>query len=669
MVFEMLSSVKSKGRMDYCLPKVWLEGWYRGPSRVEGEKVFVDPAVFYSYLRKWLEENKIFDAKVGESLSLQRGESSREWIKRAVLYSSLVRTNSAYNHKGFGRFEQDDVLGYRESGTFLKMTALLPHLKKLGVNTLYLLPITESSDVFKKGEVGSPYAVKDFLRIDRRYHDPLLEGWHLEDEFKAFVQACHMVGIRVVLDFIPRTAARDCNLILSHPEWFYWVKLEALSSYAPPKIEKLGFCQPTFEQMRDLYDLPNVRAHLDKFSQDPSKLNPQKWHNFVKDCREENLIYEIAKHFGVITAPGFSDWVNDPQPTWDDVTFLRLYLDHPITARGKVGEEQPPYVLFDVIKASRFPGEKSNSELWEYIASILPQFQKKYGVDGVRLDMGHALPAELQQMIMSNARRIDPAFVFIAEELEPHRAAEAAKAGYDVVVGNSWWMLPRFPDKTYEFFQTLSCNMVLPFLAAAETPDTPRVAVRREAQRLKYLLPFLCAFSKNGVMTLNCGQEIEETQPMNLGLDNDACGRFTLGCDDEFQGKLAFFDHYVLHWHRTDLIDFLSELIGIRNQFLDLITDGQYKPVYLSWQDGTICNASYWTHDTALIVLANLKTTASNVSVLLDRTLGEEIEVEKVHSWDGAGWKQENVSMKLDCELPQLGFKLYILKFRRVNEV
>jgi len=337
VIFEMLDSVRSRGRMDYCLPRVWLEGWYDGPSKEDGERIFVDPAIVYSKLREWLQSNRSFDAKVGASLALQMGEADRSWIKKAVLYSSLVRTNSAYNHKGFGRFEQDDVLGYRESGTFLKMTLLLPHLKKLGVNVLYLLPITQSSEMFKKGEIGSPYAVKDFLKIDERYHDPLLDGWKVEDEFAAFVQACHMLGIRVVLDFIPRTAARDCNLILKHPDWFYWVRLEELAGYAPPKVEHLGFCQPSFEQMRELYDLPAVREHLKKFSPDPSKLDPEKWDNFVKNCDEENFMYEIAKTFGIITAPGFSDWLNDPQPTWDDVTFLRLHLDHPITAKEKWG--------------------------------------------------------------------------------------------------------------------------------------------------------------------------------------------------------------------------------------------------------------------------------------------------------------------------------------------
>jgi len=662
VIFEMLSSVRSRGKLDYCVPNVWIEGWYAGPRRMENDRAFVDPAVLFSELREWLKQNKLVDAEAGKSLSLQENQSGRNWVRRAVLYSSLVRTNSAYNHKGFGRFEQDDVLGYRESGTFLKMTLLLPHLKRLGIDVLYLLPITQSSEMFKKGEIGSPYAVKDFLKIDERYHDPLLDGWKVSDEFAAFVQACHMLKIRVVLDFIPRTAARDCNLILEHPDWFYWVKLEELAGYAPPKIEHLGFCQPTFEQMRELYDLEVVRTHLKKFSFDPSRLDPQKWENFVKHCEEENFMYQIAKEFGVVTAPGFSDWVNDPQPTWDDVTFFRLYLDHPLTAKGKVSKDQPPYVLFDVIKASRFPGEVKNAQLWEYIASVLPQFQKKYGIDGVRLDMGHALPQELQKMIMDNARSVDPSFVFIAEELEPHRATEAKQAGYDAIVGNSWWMLPRFPDKTYEFFQNLSGSIQLPFLAACETPDTPRTVTRNEGQRLKYLLPFLCAFVRNGIFAINCGQEIEESQPMNLGLDNDACGRFTLKCDDEFQGKLAFFDHYVLHWKKTELIDFLSELSSTRNRFLDVLLEGEYRPVYLSWQDGTVCNASYWKDDLALIVLANLKLSECSVDVLLENTRGRKVEVLEATSWDGNRWKQEKVSDVITCQLGPLGFKLYVLK-------
>ncbi|AEH50605.1 alpha-amylase family glycosyl hydrolase [Pseudothermotoga thermarum] len=658
MVEEIKKSIRQSKSPNYCIPKAWFFEGYKGSARFEGEKVYVEPASYFQSVCDWILSFKKENVDYNKSIALLNGENDRSWIRKSVIYSCLARTTAAFNHKGFGRFEQDDILGYRESGTFLKMIALLPHLVRLGVNAIYLLPITKSSNLFKKGEIGSPYSVKDFLKLDDLYHDPLLEGWKVEDEFAAFVEACHILGIRVLLDFIPRTAARDCNLILSHPEWFYWIKLDELSNYKPPAVPELGFCQPSFEVMKSLYDKPQVQEHLRKFTFDPKTIDPNKWEKLLKVINEDNFIFEIAKEYGIVTAPGFSDWLNDPQPTWDDVTFLRLYLDHPQTAAGKVSKDHPPYVLFDVIKASRFPGKEPNVELWNYIASIIPYFQKKFGIDGMRLDMGHALPDELEQMIIKNARDYDPGFVFIAEELEMHRAREAKEAGYDAIIGNSWWMLPRVPDKTYEFFQKIALEVDLPYIAACETPDTPRVVARNNGEKLKYLLPFLCAFAPNGIYTVNSGQEIEEKQPMNLGLDNDFCGRYMLPCEDEFNGKLAFFDHFVLHWKETDLMNFLSELAKVRKDFLNLIVFGQYKPVYLSWQDGKFVNASYWEKKEGIVVLANLSDESREVSILVDKTIELPGKVKRVMVWDGKDWQDLEASDRIDLKMPSFGYKL-----------
>lgn len=662
MVIEKIS-IKSRKKPDYCIPRSWFFDEYDDEVKFEDEKAFVEPASYFESIIKWIVQKKEKGIDYTKSLSSQKNIKDRDWIRKSVIYSSLVRSTTAYNHKGFGRFEQDDILGYRESGTFLKMIALLPHLVKLGVDVLYLLPVTQSSQIFRKGEIGSPYSVKDFLKIDSKYHDPLLEGWNVDDEFLVLVEACHILGIRVILDFIPRTAARDCNLILEHPDWFYWIKVDELANYKPPKIPHLGFCQPDFENMKKIYDQEQVIKHIEKFTFDPKKIDPDKWEKIKKDSNEENFMYNIAKHFGLVTAPGFSDWINDPQPTWDDVTFLRLYLDHPTTAEGKISKDQAPYVLFDVIKASRFPGRVQNKELWDYIASVIPYFQKKFGIDGIRLDMGHALPDELEQMIIKNARMYDPSFVFVAEELEMHRAKEAKEAGYDVIIGNSWWMLPRVHEKTYEFVQSVAANVELPYIACAETPDTPRIAHRKDG-KFKYLVAFLCAFAPNGVLMINSGQEIEETQPMNLGLDNDACGRFTLSCEDEFQGKLAFFDHYAMHWKKSELTDFLSEIIELRRQFLDLIVNGTYRPVYLSWQDGKTANISYWKDNKAIIIVANLDENERDIGIELEKTYGKVLDVQDVEFWSKSNWQQERPSKTLVCKLKGYDFALYKIDFK-----
>ncbi len=656
-ILEYLRS--RKGKANYAVPKLWIPPWYDGEIREIDGRYLVDPFSFYASIIEKLLKRTVESVDYSKSISEIRGETGRDWVKSANLYTLFLRPTTSYNHKGFGRFEQDDVLGFRESGTFLKGIALLPYLRNLDVNAIYLLPVSRYSDIFRKGELGSPYAVKNPLALDERYHDPILEGFTVEDEFKAFVQACHIMDIRVLLDFIPRTASRDSDLITSHPDWFYWISVEELASYGPPKIPNLGFKIPDESDLEYIYSLDNVKEHLKKFSFDPRTLDPDKWDKIVNSTGG-NILSEIVKEYGIITPPGFSDWINDPQPTWDDVTFLRLYMDHPKAARKFVSEDQPPYILFDVIKASMFPGEKPNTELWEYVASTIPSYQRRFGLDGARLDMGHALPKELERMIMDRARELDPGFVFIAEELDVSQDERAKESGYDAIIGNSWWMLPRVPEKAYEFYQDIAPNLALPFLASAETPDTPRIRARDKGEKLKKLVPFLMAFAPNGIYSLNSGQEIGEIQPLNLGLDNSDEGRAVLPPSDEFFGKLGFFDNYAYHWDEPDLevFDFLKNLAIIRGIYKQLMISGEYRPVWLDWQDGKTANASFWKDGKAIIVLGNLDENPRTLKVNLDKTAEKEVIARRLRIWNGKWTNAENDGPWVEIELEGFGFAL-----------
>ena len=134
-----------------------------------------------------------------------------------------------------------------------------------------------------------------------------------------------------------------------------------------------------------------MQDHLAKFRHAPDLTEPQRWRNFAARAREKpprDLMAAIAREFGVITPPGFSDVINDGQPPWSDVTFLRMYRDHPAAAVKHLSDPdgQPPYVLFDVIKSGLFPGRRPNAALWKALAGILPHYQR-FGVDGARIDM------------------------------------------------------------------------------------------------------------------------------------------------------------------------------------------------------------------------------------------------------------------------------------------
>jgi hypothetical protein len=619
---------KITGKTLYALPRQWIIPNYSGKLSMKDGRYFVDPYEYYSIIIDTILENdKGLD--YSKSLAMLNGEKHATWLRKAKMYGALPRATTAYNHKGFGAFEPEDIFGYRESGTFLKMIGLLPYLKEMGINVLYMLPISKMSDVFKKGEVGSPYAVKNPIELDESYADPLLEGIKLEEQFKALVQAAHMLGIRVVLDFIPRTAARDSDLIKSHPDWFYWIKIEEAASYKPPRIPQLSFKIPDPEDLEVIYSSEEVKTHLTKFTFSPDKIDKEKWEKVRK--MEGDILSNIAREFGIITPPGFSDWVNDPQPTWDDVTFLRLYLDHPEASAKYVSKDQPPYVLFDVIKSSKFPGRKPNKKLWEYIANIIPTYQKKYGIDGARIDMGHALPSELQNMIISAAREIDPAFGFIAEELEMKNDKKARTEGYDCILGNSWYAVAR-PSEFYRFIEEIIPNLEVPYIASCETPDTPRIVARENGNKLKYLAPALLYLSPNSIAYINSGQEIEEIQPMNLGLDNTIYGKTLLPPDDQFYGKLAFFDYYALHWDKAkeDMYNFLKWVLQIRDEISEFM-DSEFRYVYLNYQDGTTANYSYWKGDKGVIVLGNLDFVHEKyIEILVNETVGRNVEVKSV---------------------------------------
>jgi starch synthase (maltosyl-transferring) len=577
----------------YRIPDLWsCWGFARGQPIGKGELAVNPYALLLDCLDREILPRRIPGCQYrGRSLSWTRGvqpskgggvrdqgrrRRAGDWIRTGSIYGMLVRTTTAWDHDGDGALSSRR---WTETGTFLKSILLLPLLRRMGVTTVYLLPIAKHSNLYRKGELGCPYSAKNFLEIEPSLHDRLLGDQDSEVEmvFAAFVEAAHVMGMRVMLDLAPRTASRDNDWILEHPDWFYWIGRRFEPTYAAPHIDGADYPIPKPSDLRDLHRREIMRGHLAKFRFAPNVTAPAKWQRFVRRMQAappRNLLAEIAREFGVITPPGFSDIVNDRQPPWSDVTFLRLFWDHPqaVVQCLSEAERQPPYVFSEVIKASHFSGRKPNRELWEQLANILP-FYQRFGVDGARIDMGHALPKELEEMILSAPRRIDPDFCFVAEELGTGNSGKARRAGYNMVIGPSWWMQPRARQgKFHEFVHKVLPGSKLPVWGAAETPDTPRAVTRTGGKRFVHLAAAVNHFLPNAVPFVNSGMEVYERQPMNLGLDIVPPGRYALDKTDPYCGKLAFFDRYVLHWNNpggTALVKRIGEAGALRARFAE----------------------------------------------------------------------------------------------------
>ena len=94
------------------------------------------------------------------------------------------------------------------------------------------------------------------FHLDDNLHDTLLDeltDFTLNDEMTALVEACHLLDIKVTVDFIPRVTARNSEIIHDHPEWVYWIEKDALEEFAPPHIPELGFFEDVHQISWRLY--------------------------------------------------------------------------------------------------------------------------------------------------------------------------------------------------------------------------------------------------------------------------------------------------------------------------------------------------------------------------------------------------------------------------------
>jgi glycosidase len=493
--------------------------------------------------------------------TLIQGESNGEWSPGAVIYNLFVRAAAAFDHDNDGQVGLAPIGdGWMETGTFLKSIALLPYIKDMGFNTVHLLPITAIGQDGNKGTLGSPYAIRNPYRIDPRLAEPVL-GLDADTEFSAFVEAAHHLGLRVVVEFVFRTASKDTDWAAEHPEWLYWIRTdvadrEANSSredaYGPPIFspEELARIKEIVPH-RDRRDLiPPHLVYREMFTDPPSHVEmvDGHWIGTLEDGTQVRI-------------PGaFADWPpDDPQPPWGDVTYLRLY-----------NHAEFNYIAYNTVRMydRRLAlSENAVEPLWEHIVGILPHYQRTFGIDGVMIDMGHALPRGLKQRMVNATRQINPDFAFWDENFRIDQ--QSRDEGYNAVIGNYWWMAYRPQHLVHDMLHTCAhMGYPIPFFTAPESHNTPRAAARpgglayaRMMWALGCLLPAL--------PFCHAGFEVGETLPVNTGLDF-----LPEELPDYPSEKLPLFSEGTYGWeNEPNMVEWIRRTLAIRAQYADLITD------------------------------------------------------------------------------------------------
>ncbi|WP_353228309.1 alpha-amylase family glycosyl hydrolase [Novosphingobium sp.] len=105
-----------------------------------------------------------------------------------------------------------NVRQYTPQGTFRAFERHLPRLRRMGVDILWIMPINPISHLQRKGTLGSPYAVSDYLAVNPEFGTL--------DDFRHLVATAHRLGFRVILDWVANHTGWDNVWVTRHPDWY-----------------------------------------------------------------------------------------------------------------------------------------------------------------------------------------------------------------------------------------------------------------------------------------------------------------------------------------------------------------------------------------------------------------------------------------------------------------
>ena len=105
-----------------------------------------------------------------------------------------------------------NVRQYTKEGTFRAFLQHLPRLKDMGVQTLWLMPITPIARKNMKGTHGSYYACSDYTAINPEFGTM--------DDFKYLVREAHNLGFKLIIDWVANHTGWDHRWTREHPDFY-----------------------------------------------------------------------------------------------------------------------------------------------------------------------------------------------------------------------------------------------------------------------------------------------------------------------------------------------------------------------------------------------------------------------------------------------------------------
>jgi cyclomaltodextrinase len=236
------------------------------------------------------------------------------WLSDSVIYEIFPRAFSS-------------------QGTLAGVTERLDKLQALGVNVLWLMPISPTGKERRLGRLGSPYSIRDYYAID--------PDLGTKADLTRLVEAAHQRKMRVILDMVPDHTSWD-NVMMAHPNFYqHDAAGKIISPHGWSDVAGLNYEDPELRRyMTDMFLYWLETFHLDGFRCDAAGMVPTSfWSELRPKLKAENpdalLLAEASK-------PELMQQAFDLDYAWPLLTTFSKVIDEgaPATAIRQTLEEQ-----------------------------------------------------------------------------------------------------------------------------------------------------------------------------------------------------------------------------------------------------------------------------------------------------------------------------------------
>ncbi|MBD3183593.1 hypothetical protein GF312_14970 [Candidatus Poribacteria bacterium] len=206
------------------------------------------------------------------------------WFAKSSIYQIYPRIHRCRDK------DRDGKIGECDLSTLVDIKEDLPRIKKLNIDTIWLMPIHPIGKLNRKGEFGSPYSVRDYLGIDHNIirKEPGKTDKEIQElgkqQLQELVNTAHSMDMKIIIGFVGNHCASD-NVLLNinnpkekggyHPEWFF--------------MDKNGNPKPPYEEWWDTSDL--------KYGAGLDEVNKPKYSNEVDREAMWSFMLSVLKYW------------------------------------------------------------------------------------------------------------------------------------------------------------------------------------------------------------------------------------------------------------------------------------------------------------------------------------------------------------------------------------